>query len=277
MNKFVTVRPKKRSKVRLFLGKRYFTLKKFIDWYLAGKKFCSGKDDIENYPFVVFTHCTPLLRKLKDVDMWMQHNKVKNLEIALKELDGLVLKPEEVFSYWKLIGKPTKSKGYLQGMQLDHGKFIASIGGGLCQLSNLIYWMTLHTPLSVVERWRHSYDVFPDSNRKQPFGSGATCSYNYIDLQIKNANRYPFLLHIYLTDTHLVGEWRSTTACNERYEVYEREHWISSEYWGGYIRHNTIARRIYNKSNEMINDEYIIENHAIMMYEPLLEESSEAK
>ncbi|HZK70056.1 MAG TPA: vancomycin resistance protein, partial [Clostridia bacterium] len=56
-----------------------------------------------------------------------------------------------------------------------------------------------------------------------------------------------------------------------------REHWISSEYWGGYIRHNTIARRIYNKSNEMINDEYIIENHAIMMYEPLLGESSGAK
>ena len=49
-------------------------------------------------------------------------------------------------------------------------------GGGLCQLSNLIYWMTLHTPLTITERYRHSYDVFPDSNRTQPFGSGEPAS-----------------------------------------------------------------------------------------------------
>jgi vancomycin resistance protein VanW len=269
----ITMRPRKRSKVRLFLGKRYFTFKKFIGW-LSGKKLCSCKDTIDNYPFIVFAHCTPLLRQLKNVDMWMQHNKVKNLEIAVSELDGIVLKPEEVFSYWKLIGKPTSRKGYLPGMQLDHGKLKAEIGGGLCQLSNLIYWVTLHTPLTVLERWRHSYDVFPDSDRKQPFGSGATCSYNYIDLQIQNYNSSPFLLHLYLTDTHLVGEWRSTVPFNDKYEVYEREHWISSEYWGGYVRHNIIARKIYNKSNELIKDEYITENHAIMMYEPLLGENS---
>ena len=39
--------------------------------------------------------------------------------------------------------------------------------------------MTLHTPLQVTERYRHSYDVFPDADRKLPFGSGATCAYNY--------------------------------------------------------------------------------------------------
>ena len=70
-------------------------------------------------------------------------------------------------------------------MVLHYGSFQTGIGGGLCQLSNLIYWMTLHTPLTVTERYRHSFDVFPDSRRTQPFGSGATCSYNYLDLQIK--------------------------------------------------------------------------------------------
>ena len=44
----------------------------------------------------------------------------------------------------------------------------------------------LHTPLTVTERWRHGYDVFPDSNRTQPFGSGATCFYNYMDLMVRN-------------------------------------------------------------------------------------------
>lgn len=33
----------------------------------------------------------------KDVDMWLQHNKVTNLRIAAKELNGVVLKPGETF------------------------------------------------------------------------------------------------------------------------------------------------------------------------------------
>ena len=68
-------------------------------------------------------------------------------------------------SYWYLIGKPTAGKGYLPGMILRNGGYLAATGGGLCQLSNLIYWMTLHTPLTVVERHRHGYDVFP---RREP-------------------------------------------------------------------------------------------------------------
>ncbi len=119
--------------------------------------------------------------------MWMQYNKIVNLKIAVEKLNGIILFPGETFSYWKLIGKPTRGgKGYVEGMTLFYGGFKPGIGGGLCQLSNLIYWMALHTPLVVTERHRHSYDVFPDSNRTQPFGSGATCVYNYRDLQIFN-------------------------------------------------------------------------------------------
>lgn len=33
--------------------------------------------------------------------------------------------------------------------------------------------MTIHTPQTVIERHRYGYDVFPDSNRTQPFGSSA--------------------------------------------------------------------------------------------------------
>jgi len=49
-------------------------------------------------------------------------------------------------------------------------------------------------PLAVTERWRHNYDVFPDSDRTQPFGSGATVAFNYIDLQITNETNSTFQL-----------------------------------------------------------------------------------
>lgn len=89
------------------------------------------------------------------------------------------------------------------------GTFHRGVGGGLCQLSNLIYWMTLHTDLTVTERYRHSYDVFPDENRTQPFGSGATCVYNYRDLMVENRTVRPLQLSLQLTATELRGAWLS--------------------------------------------------------------------
>lgn len=241
-----------------------------MDWYFGNKKFALKKVSTL-LKHTIFTHKTLLLRDLKDVDRWLQHNKVKNLKLATKKLNNVVIKPGETFSYWRLLGNTTKRKGYVDGMILHYGKVITGVGGGLCQLSNLIYWMTLHTPLTVTERYRHSYDVFPDSNRSQPFGSGATCAFNYLDLQIKNETTITYQLVVYLTDTHLIGEWRSDVPPIRRYKVYEKDHLISLEYWGGYVRHNRIHRKIFNFDKVQIDDEFVTENHAIMMYEPLLE------
>jgi len=55
-----------------------------------------------------------------------------------------------------------------------------------------------------------------------------------------------------------------------KYEVYESDHQISSEWWGGYMRRNTIRRRVLNLENQQIADEFVTRNNAIMMYEPLL-------
>ena len=63
---------------------------------------------------------------------------------------------------------------------------------------------------------------------------------------------------------------RANEPAQCRYEVYEKEHFISSTYWGGYMRNNTIYRHIYDIDNELIEDKFVTENHAIMMYQPLL-------
>ena len=141
--------------------------------------------------------------------MQYQYNKITNLRLAAARLDGVVLRPGETFSYWRLIGRPSRRKGYLDGIVLFCGTFRPGVGGGLCQMSNLIFWMTLHTPLTVVERYRHSYDVFPDCGRTQPFGSGATCVYPYRDLMIRNDTQTTFRLHVTVGGEFLEGEWRA--------------------------------------------------------------------
>ncbi len=272
----ICTEPKRRLKLRIYLGKRYYTFLRYCQWYLGGNKFADSFLQ-SSLPYKAFGHKTPLIRKLHGVDIRLQYNKVNNLNIALKRIDGLILKKGQIFSFWKLIGKPSARKGYLKGLTLNpDGSFGEGIGGGLCQLSNIIYWITLHTPLTVIQRYRHSHDIFPDTGRTQPFGSGATCVYNYIDLQILNETDTEYQIKLNIDDEYLHAEWRTEKPQNLSYEVYERDNSIKSTYWGGYIRHNTIYRRIYNESGILTDDEYVTENNAIMMYSPLIPDKTQA-
>jgi vancomycin resistance protein VanW len=263
-------KPKKRSKLRQKLGKEYFCLKERMRWVQGVEKLAKNRQT-EPLPYEIMNHKSFLLRKLKDVDMYLQHNKVTNLSLALACIDGVVIQPNETFSLWQMVGRPSKAKGYLEGMTLSNGQVTKGTGGGLCQLGNLIYWMTIHTPLTITKRWRHSYDVFPDVNRKIPFGSGATLSYNYIDLQIKNITDAPFQINLWLDDTHLNGSICAGEEINSAYEVQERNHCFKQQWWGGYTRHNQIWRIIKDLDSGEEHEELVTENHAIMMYNPLLE------
>ncbi|ODA42816.1 VanW family protein [Desulfosporosinus sp. BG] len=268
-------RPANRSNLRVFLGKLYFTWRRYVQWFFYKSIKYATTIQNSHLPHLAAKHSTPLYRKLRNVDMWLQENKVTNLRLATERINGIIIRPGESFSFWRLIGKPTEVRGFMEGMVLLNGSFVPGVGGGLCQLSNLIYWMTLHTSLTVTERWRHTHDVFPDTNRTQPFGSGATVVYNYIDLQIKNNTSQDYQLLVSVGDYELHGELRCGQPCSRKYEVYQSNHLIAQEWWGGYMRHNIVRRRIFDLNNTLIGDDFITENHAIMMYEPLLAGSSE--
>lgn len=266
----IPLKPIPRSKTRVWLGTKYYRLRRYWTWWVDGQKISRIREK-ESLPHKLAGHQTILLRQLKDVDMQLQHNKIVNLKLAVQRINGVIIQPGETFSFWRLVGKPTRRKGYVPGMVLHYGKYKQGVGGGLCQLTNLLYWMALHSSLEVRERHRHSYDVFPDSGRTQPFGSGATCSYNYLDLQLYNPTDSPIQILVQVSEHDLIGELRSVNRPLHRYEVYEQAHRITREYWGGHIRHNLIFRRVFNLEGELVRDEYVTENHALMMYEPLLE------
>lgn len=266
-------KPIERSQLRLMLGRAYFGMLRKMIWIKMNKRFANNFQQ-ELLPFQYFKHQTILLRKLNQVNMWMQHNKIINLKIASIMLDGILIHPGEIFSYWKLIGKPDKKKDYVDGMVLINGDFHAGIGGGLCQLSNLIFWMTIHTPLTVIERHRHGYDVFPDSNRTQPFGSGATCFYPYGDLMIQNNTTDTYQLRVSVGSEFLTGAWFVSSEPEFTFRVIEKNHSIIGEYWGGYSRHNELYQQKFDLKGNMIDETLIARNSAIMMYAPFLDEHS---
>ncbi len=196
----------------------------------------------------------------------MQENKVKNLRVACPTIDGILIKPGQTFSFWRQLGEATADRGYCEGMQLSQGEVVRGIGGGLCQLANLLYWMALHTPLEVVERHHHSFDPFPDENRTLPFGSGAGVFYNYIDLRFHNPTELTFQIKLWLTADHLKGAVYSDRETPHSYHVFERGHQFSSKD-GKNFRQNEIWRELIDRrTGNRVSEELIVKNHAEVKY-----------
>ena len=262
-------KPIKRSYLRQIIGREFYIFKRKINWTFGNKSWAKEKSKTFHQN-TVFEHKSMILRPLKDVDMYLQENKRINLQLAIVHLDNIIIRPEETFSIWRLVGRPTKQRGYLEGLVLKQGLIDKDTGGGLCQLGNLLFWIFAHSPLTITERYRHGFDVFPDVKRTVPFGAGATLSYNHIDLQVKNETANVFQLKLWLDDTHLNGKLLCDSPLGASFQVEERNHIIKQQYWGGYSRHNQIVQ-VETDSRGKQSEKLLVENHAILMYRPFLE------
>ena len=263
-----------RDVARLVAGPAVRRVRREVQWRRCGSSLRLRRTGPEAFEHLVFRHATPTIRQLAGVEERLQRNKVTNLRLAVERLDGLALRPGERFSFWWHVRRPSARRGFLDGLVLAQGRLTEGVGGGLCQLTNLLYWMTLHTPLTVVERWRHSYDVFPDAGRTQPFGSGATCSWPLLDLQVENRTHTSFRLALGVSDVELAGAWTADRPVLTSYEIYESEHLITNPLPGIFERRNEIRRRVLNAAGEQVDDEPVAENRALMMYQPFLEQGS---
>lgn len=243
-------------------------IRRYADWYFGGKKYVSIYS-AENLPFRIKKHQSVLLKKLGDTDMQLQINKVTNLKIASSRINGILIRPGETFSFCKLVGLPTKRKGYLPGMELSFGVAKAGIGGGICQISNLIHWLVIHSPLTVTERYHHSFDPFPDDGRVLPFGSGATVFYNYRDFQFRNETDNTYQINLWFSDKCLEGDLRINNELDFSFHLTEREHeFLKIE--GDYYRKNEIWRDkiLKFKGGEVVSSELLIKNFARVTYIP---------
>lgn len=212
-------------------------------------------------------HQSLLRRKLGDSNPILQENKIVNLTLAADRIDGILIYPGETFSFWQLVGRATKRKGYIEGMQLSRGEVKTGIGGGICQLANLLYWMVLHTPLTVIERHHHSFDPFPDEGRVLPFGSGASVFFNYVDFRFKNTTENVFQIRVWVTDRHLKGAIFSNDEVATSFHIEEREHLFYKK-GGKNFRRNEIWRRTIDKrTGDLLKEELLLKNNSEVKYE----------
>lgn len=240
--------------------------RRLTQWINPNKAY--ARSNSPDLPVSVKTHQSILIRKLGNSDPELQVNKITNLRIACAEINGIVIKPGETFSFWRVVGLPTSRKGYVDGMLLAKGQVLVGVGGGLCQLANLLHWMVLHTPLTIVERHHHGFDPFPDDGRVLPYGSGATVFYNYVDLQFRNDTTHNFQVKVWVTDKHLKGEVRADARIEQSYSVFEREHAFVKR-GNLFYRKNEIWRKVIDKRTGItLREEMVTKNFAEVRYIP---------
>ena len=239
--------------------------------------FAETKEIIE-LPVSVYTHNSLIRRKLGNLNLQLQENKAVNLALAAPLINGILIRPGETFSLWRLVGNCTEKKGYLAGLTISKNGPGQGIGGGMCQMSNLIHWLVLHSPLTVVEHHHHdNVDLFPDFNRQVPFGAGTSILYNYLDYCVRNDTADTFQLIIYTDDEYLHGDLRCNTEQKVCFHIRAEEEYFSFEN-GVYYRNNIITRRTVNKATgEQISKEVIMRNHAKVMYDEEFVDKSKLK
>ncbi len=116
-------------------------------------------------------------------------NRSHNLRLASKSIDHVVVMPGENFSFNKIVGKRTLSRGYREARVIIKGEFSEDVGGGICQTSSTLYNSVDRAGLKIVQRVGHS--------RKVPYvprNRDATVSWNGPDFKFLNQRNSPILI-----------------------------------------------------------------------------------
>ena len=174
----------------------------------------------EKLPVTLFSSSCQMMNPDTGFPMVYQENKVHNLKLAAKPIDGLLIRPGETFSFWVSAKNADREEPYREGLTEIDGKLTTAPGGGLCMITNLLFWVLLHSPLTIVERHGHDRKDFPEPPSDAPLGVDATIAEGWLDLKVRNDTEKTFQIGVSFDDTHITGEVRTAHDDGIIYRVY---------------------------------------------------------
>lgn len=157
-----------------------------------------------------------------------------NLRVGAGYIDGVVLLPGESLSFFDYLYPCTSARGYRGAIAYQGGRYVDSIGGGICQVSTTCYNAVLLAELDVVERSPHTMTVSyvkPGLDSGQAWSSGR-------NLVFANNTDYPVYVQAYASKgTLYIGLWgKETRPENRKVEYYSK---YTEEYTYGDVENIT--------------------------------------
>lgn len=131
-------------------------------------------------------------------------NRIHNIKIGARGLNGILIAPNETFSLLKALGEVDAAHGYRPELVIKGNKTVPEFGGGLCQVATTFFRAMLAAGLPVVERQSHSYRV---PYYEPPVGIDATIYNPKPDLKFLNDTGNYILIQTKIEGTELIFEF----------------------------------------------------------------------
>lgn len=151
------------------------------------------KKDLNIYPYKILLsyriidHLFVSVEQLASQILWIQ-NKLSNV----------VVKPKQIFSFWKILGNPAHISESSDSILLYE------------IYSSIIYHLALVSGLAILERHPSPVDHFTKEQRIYPLGAEALVLYESKDLKIKNNYDFPIKFNFEIKNQILNGSILST-------------------------------------------------------------------
>lgn len=134
-------------------------------------------------------------------------NRIHNIKVGVGKMKGIIILPEEEFSFNKYLGPVEEEQGFLPELVIKKTGTVPELGGGLCQVSSTVFRTAMQAGLPITQRKNHSYAV----QYYSPQGTDATIYPGVIDLKFINDTENAILIWPYFKDTYkLVFEFYGT-------------------------------------------------------------------
>lgn len=122
-------------------------------------------------------------------------HRIHNMKLCCDMIDGTILRPGSVFSLEHLIGEPTDMRGFKTGPVIIRGELGVGFGGGICQVSTVLFNTALVGNLKIVEKHSHSRDIWGEA-RMIDLGRDAVYVFLRKNLMFQNCNNYNVVIRI---------------------------------------------------------------------------------
>jgi vancomycin resistance protein YoaR len=117
--------------------------------------------------------------------------RAHNIDLAAKNLDGLVIAPGAEISFNQIVGPRDWKHGYRMAHQIIDGEAVDGLGGGTCQVASTLHAAAYLAGLEITARRPHSR---PSAYVKLGLDAAVMYTSN-LDLKIRNPWTMPVVIH----------------------------------------------------------------------------------
>jgi len=121
--------------------------------------------------------------------------RIINIQRAARWMDGVIIKPGEVFSYNKVVGERTEARGFVPGIMIDRGVFKKDWGGGVSQVATTTWNAAWFSGLELVQHKPHSFYI-----SRYPAGRESTVAWPSVDVKFRNNSGNPIFVDTSFTN-----------------------------------------------------------------------------